>query len=413
MSAADPIVAEGPKALESRLRHAFEDVLPFTLGVEEEMLLLDPETLELLEVADLALALTDGDPRFACEFRAAQIETRTPVCSSVANVRRELSWLRRRLGATLAGTSSLLATGTHPLSDGPGEITQRPRYQRLAAENPWAGRYTLTCGMHVHVAVPGADRALAVYNALRGYLPEIIALAANAPFFRGEDSGLATVRPKLNQCWARAGVPPAFSSWREVAEFALWGRRGRAFLDESEQWWDLRLSPKCGTIEVRAADVQTRVEDSAAIAALVQTLAYDLAARKDAGDLPPAARDERIVENAWLATRDGVHGFLIDLDTGRPVPTPHRIAQLVERLRPSAVQLGAERELLGINQIVHHGGGAAIQRRAVHGFTLRTAVRLLAAETITGPTDPLPVVDTAFLDRPALAEPVLTGVSGA
>jgi glutamate---cysteine ligase / carboxylate-amine ligase len=409
MNAAGSLVAMRPRLLERQLRGAFDDLLPFTVGVEEELLLVDPDTLELLEVAEVVLALTEGDPRVACELRAAQIEAVTPICSSVADVRRELSSQRRLLGATLAGTASLLAVGTHPFADGPGGVTRRPRYQRLVAENPWAGRYTLTCGMHVHVAVPGADRALAVYNALRSYLPEIIALAANAPFFRGEDSGLATVRPKLNQCWPRAGVPPAFASWREVTEFALWARRGGAFPDESEQWWDLRLRPQFGTIEVRAPDVQTRVEDSTAVAALVQSLVYDLAMRYDAGDLPAVARDERIVENAWLATRDGLHGFLIDLDSGSPIPTAQRIEQLVERIRPSAAQLGAERDLLGINRIVQQGGGATIQRRAVHEWTLRTAVAKLAAQTITGATDLMPAPDAAFGNGTGHPSPLLRG----
>jgi carboxylate-amine ligase len=380
-SPAGSSAAPSPRVLERQLRRVFEEVSPFTIGVEEELLLVDPDTLQLLEVADLALALSEGDPRIACELRAAQIETITPICRSVADVHRELRSLRQLL-ATLAGGASLLASGTHPFCEGPGAITRRSRYQRLAAEDPWAARHTLTCGMHVHVAVPGAERALAVYNALRGYMPEIVALAANAPFHGGKDSGLATVRPKLNQCWPRAGVPPAFASWREVADFALWARRGHAFPDESELWWDVRLRPRFGTIEVRAADVQTRVEDAAAIAALVQSLAHDLAARYDAGELPFTVRDERIVENTWLATRDGVHGFLIDLDTGTPIPAADRLEQLVDRLRPSARQLGAERELLGANRIIDQGGGATFQRRAVKEFTLRTAVALLAAETI-------------------------------
>ncbi len=185
----------------------------------------------------------------------------------------------------------------------------------------------LTCGLHVHVAVGGAERALAVYNALRSYLPEIIALAANAPIFRGEDSGLATVRPKLNQVWPRAGVPPAFASWRDVAAFTRWAREGGAMPDESHQWWDLRLRPRYGTIEIRAADVQTRLEDSATVAALVQSLVYDLASRYDAGEPLPVDPGERIIENAWLATRDGVNGWLIDLATGARVETGRATAR--------------------------------------------------------------------------------------
>jgi glutamate---cysteine ligase / carboxylate-amine ligase len=380
---AGPAPALDSTGLERQLRRVFDRIAPFTIGVEEELLLVDPETFEPAEAAELAVALAEGDRRVAYELRASQIEAITPICVTVADVERELASIRRLVAARLGTTASLLASGTHPLAHEPGAVTCRPRYEQLAAANPWAARYALTCGLHVHVSVGGAERTLAVYNALRGYLPEIIALAANAPIFRGEDSGLATVRPKLNQCWPRAGVPPAFAAWRDVADFARWAERGGAFPDETHQWWDLRLRPRFGTIEVRAADVQTRVEDSATVAALIQALAYELAARYDAGDLPPIPRDERIVENAWLATRDGVDGWLIDLETGERVSTADRLHGLAERLLPSATALGADRELLGIGRIVLEGGGAGRQRRAFRDYAPEAAVSVLAAETTT------------------------------
>ncbi len=379
---AGPIAAFDPGAVERQIRRAFDQVAPFTIGAEEELLLVDPETLELLEAAELALALTEGDRRVAHELRASQLEAITPICVSVGDIERELSSIRRLLAARLDGTASLLASGTHPLSIEPGAVTCRPRYQQLAAAHPWAARHTLTCGLHVHVSVGGAERTLAVYNALRSYLPEIVALGANAPWLHGEDSGLATVRPKLNQFWPRAGVPPAFSSWREVAEFTLWASSGNAFPDETYQWWDLRLRPRFGTIEVRAADAQTRVEDAVTITALIQSLVFELAERYDAGELPPAARDERIAENAWLATRDGVDGSLIDLETGGRVSTAERLHILAERLLPSATALGGDRELLGIGRIVLEGGGAGRQRRAFRDHAPGEAVAVLADETV-------------------------------
>ena len=382
-AACNSVAGSEPETLERRLRRSFDQVASFTIGVEEELLLVDPETQEPLDAADLALAFSEGDSRVSCELRASQLELVTPICVSVDEVERELSSIRRLLAARLAGTASLLGSGTHPLAHRPGALTCRPRYQQLAAANPWAAQHVLTCGLHVHVAVGGAERTLAVYNALRGYLPEIVALAANAPIFHGQDSGLATVRPKLNQCWSRAGVPPAFASWREVADFALWARRGGAFPDETHQWWELRLRPCYGTIEVRAADTQTRVEDSATVAALIHSLVFELASRYDAAELAPAASHERIVENSWLATRDGLKGSLIDLRTGERVLTADRLLALAERLLPAATALGADRELLGIGRIVLEGGGATRQRRAFHESTPTAAVALLAAETIT------------------------------
>ena len=184
------------------------------------------------------------------------------------------------------------------------------------------------------------------------------------PYFRGEDSGLATVRPKLSQFFPRAGAPPAFAGWRELAEFAIWARQGEAFPDGSYEWWDMRLSIPHGTLEVRVADTQTRVEDASAIVALIHSLVYDLAARYDAGDPLPHASDERITENLWLATRDGLTGRLIDLDTGAPHWTVDRLYGLTERLHDAASALGCTRELDGIVEMIIDGGGAGRQRRA-------------------------------------------------
>jgi carboxylate-amine ligase len=349
---------------EQQLRRVFDRVAPFTVGVEEEYFLVDPETHDLVPAAHRALAAGDGDLRIAAELRAAQVEAITRPCIAVAEVERELASIRLLLADGLADRAFVVAAGTHPLAPGPGDLSPRRRYLELAAANPWAARHVLTCGLHVHVAAGGAERTLAVYNALRSYLPEITALAANAPLYRGEDTGLATVRPKLNQFWPRSGVPPAFASWREMAEFSRWARDGGAMPDESHQWWDMRLHPAHGTIEVRAADAQTRVEDSATVAALVQSLVFELACRYDAGELLPVAPAERIEENAWLATRDGVRGWLIDLETGARVATGERLHGLAERLLGSAAALGCDRELLGIGRMVLEGGGAESQRRA-------------------------------------------------
>ena len=233
----------------------------------------------------------------------------------------------------------------------------------------------------MHVAVSGADRALAVYNALRSYLPELLALGANAPYYGGEDTGLATVRAKLNQSWARSGVPPAFASWRELAEFTVWARDGGALSEANQQWWDLRLAPAHGTIELRVADTQTRVDDAATLIALVQSLVADLANRHEAGEELPVHRDERIVENMWLATRDGIGGHLLDLDTGAKLWTADRLQDLAARLVPTATQLGCDRELAGIGRLVLDGGGAARQRGIVRRRGLESLLPKLAEET--------------------------------
>jgi carboxylate-amine ligase len=378
----------GAGALERQLRAVFDNVAPFTVGAEEELLLIDAESLQPVPAVAYALALAGGDKRLTGELRASQVEVMTPVCVSAADVARELGSVRRLLAQGLGDAILVVGAGTHPTAAHPGSVSEAPRYQRLACEHPWAARHALTCGLHVHVAVSGADRALAVHNALRSYLPELLALGANAPFYRGEDSGLATVRPKLNQAWPRAGVPPAFGSWGELADFVTWGRDGGAFPDCSYHWWDLRLNTRQGTIEVRAPDTQTRVEDAATIVGLVQSLVCHLAARYDAGDPLPVHREERIVENLWLATRDGANGHLIDLDTGERVSTAERLHLLAERLMPTAALLGCERELHGLWRLLLDGGGAGRQRRAVHGRGVDTLPAALAEETVQTAAEP-------------------------
>jgi len=352
----DPPVWEAtPRLTLGRLTAAFEHSLPFTIGVEEELMLVDAASYDLAPVIDEVLPLLEGDARFAKELRAAQIELVTPVCVTAADACRELVAARRELIERLDGRYRLLGCGTHPFSARHGEITGAGRYQAIADEYSWAAARSLVCGLHVHVAVPGADRALAVYNALRSYLPELAALSANSAFVEGVDSGMASVRPKFNDIYPRSGIPPSFNAWEELVEFVEWGRSGGLFPDSSHFWWEMRPHPVHGTIEIRVADTQTRVEDSTAIVAVIQALVAMLTDRLDAGAPLPRHKTFRISENAWRAHRYGVRGWLVDLDDGRRIPTRDRIGQLLDELGPYPAtfdadgQLGAARTLLAGN----------------------------------------------------------------
>jgi glutamate---cysteine ligase / carboxylate-amine ligase len=388
--------------LERTLREAFDRIAPFTIGAEEEFLLVDALGHAPLPAAERLLAASEGDRRICPELRASQIESVSPICVSVADVQRELASVRRLLAERLGSSGHLVGAGTHPLSLCPGPVSDMPRYRDIARDHPWAAAHTMTCGLHVHVAVGGADRTLAVYNAMRGYLPELIALAANAPIYRGEESGLATVRPKLNQFLPRAGVPPAFGSWRELAEFVVWSRDGEAFPDSSYHWWDMRLNLRHWTIEVRAADTQTSVEDAGSIIALVQSLVYDLATRFDEGEALASPRDERIAENAWLAARDGLSGHLIDFESGRRMRTADRLGGLVDRLLPTASVLGCERELLRVDGMLARGGGAARQLEVFNADGPDGLIDYLAAETVRMPLGAS--IDELGFAAPALVE---------
>jgi carboxylate-amine ligase len=366
---------------ERHLRARFDAMSSFTVGAEEEILLLDPSSHRPAPVAELVLELFRGDSRFAQEFRSSQIELVSPVCVCVADVTRELAAMRRSLAAAVAPHAIAVAVGVHPAAAEPGPVSPRPRYEAIATSQPWAARQMLTCGLHVHVAVGGADRALAVYNAMRSYLPEIVALGANAPFYDGTDTGLATARPLLNRSLSRFGVPPSFAGWGELSAFLRWAERGATVTDMTHLWWDMRLHATMGTLEVRAADVQTRVEDTAAIVALVQCLAYDLAERYDTGEPLPVHARERIDEALFVATRDGLVGLLPDLVHGDVAPAWERLLTLVERLRPAARDLGCSDELELVQRLVLEGGGAARQRETETDHGISGLVRRLARET--------------------------------
>lgn len=378
----DSAMIEGATAdaVEARLRSTLDSIASFTIGAEEEYILVDPTTLLPIPRSGEAVWSCHGDRRVAAELLQCQIEGIAPISVAVADVVRELRSVRRLLDSRLAGVARLVAVGAHPTATDPGPITEAPRYAQIALSHPLAARRMLVGGLHVHVAVGGADRALAVFNALRSYLPFIAAVAANAPFHEGEDSGMASVRPTLLRHLPRTGTPPAFRSLSEYAEFLVWSR-GVGAQDATHHWWDLRIHPSTGTIEVRVADVPTHVEDTGAIVALTQSLIFRLAERYDSGEMLECHATERIEENARLAARDGVGGLLANLDDGSSVATADAVLSLVEALTPSALALGCLDELSGIERLAREGGGATRQRLVAESGGIDELVRWLAEQT--------------------------------
>lgn len=343
-------------------------------------MLVDPRSLALAPVNDKVIALFGDDAPYRKELRATQLELVTPVCSTAAEACAALASGRERLVATLAGTVRLLGAGTHPTSTEWGSVSADERYQMLADEYEWATRRSVMCGLHVHVAVGGADRTLAVHDTLRSYLPEIGALATNSPFAEGRDTGLCSIRAKLNEAFPRSGVPPAFGTWDAYVGLLDWGRTGGLFPDQSHLWWDLRLHPSYGTVEIRVADAQTRVRDNAAIAGVVQALVAWLALRYDAGEELPVDDYFRIRENAWRALRHGVNGWLVNLETGERQSTRDRIGALLDRLEPVARELGTDEQIHEARALLA-GNGAERQRYVAEHEGLDGLLRWLVGET--------------------------------
>jgi carboxylate-amine ligase len=294
------------------LRAVFDAPARLTVGLEEEVMLLDPETLDLKGVAAQILR---GDGRVKLELPAAQLEVATAPAASVGDAIAELAAGRRELVEMAAGVARPAAAGVHPFAAPIGALNEGGRYDAILADYGDVARSQQVCALQVHVAVGSADAALAVYNALRGHLPELAALAANAPFHAGRDTGLASVRPLIGGLLPRQGVPPVIASWEAFAEMLSW------LADPRQWWWEVRPHPAFGTLELRVCDAQTTVGEAAAVASFAHALVTWLVQRFEGGERLGAPETWRIAENRWAACRSGLDGEFADLITGerRPV----------------------------------------------------------------------------------------------
>lgn len=343
------------------LRAAFDGEGPFTVGVEEELMTLDPESLDLAPVAAAVIEAASADGLVKGELPAAQLETVTRPAATVGDVAAQLAERRRLVARACAGLAIPAAGAVHPFADPLGVVSEARRYQATTVEYGDVARLQLVFGLHVHVRAPGAERALAVYNALRSYLPELAALAANGPFVAGRDSGMASVRPKISELLPRQGVPPALGSWDEYADAFAWGAASGAFHHPRMWWWELRPHPGYGTLELRVPDQQTTVAESAAVAALAQSLVAWLAERHDEGERLAVHPTWRIEQNRWSAARHGLPGTLANLDSGEPRPTRERVAGLIERLEPVAARLGCSDQLADAAALAAAGGAERLR----------------------------------------------------
>jgi glutamate---cysteine ligase / carboxylate-amine ligase len=338
----------------ANLRAAFDVAAPMTVGLEEELMLLDPATLDLAPRAAQVLQRLSGDTRFTPELPAAQVEIVLPSAATVREATAALRAARADLVEAARGIGVLAGAGAHPFAPLEGELSAGERYEALRREYGPVARRQLVFGLHVHVAVRPAQRALAVFNAIRSHLPLIAALAANAPFHAGADTGLASVRPKISELLPRQGVPPPLASWEELADALRWAR-----IDHAQWWWEARLHPGFGTVEVRVPDTQSTVADTGAVAALVHALAAWLAERHESGEQLPVAPTWRIAENRWSACRHGLEGTMADLVTGEVAPTRERLAALLGELAPVARHIGCAGEL---ERVDLEANGATRQR---------------------------------------------------
>jgi glutamate---cysteine ligase / carboxylate-amine ligase len=354
----------------SVLDHRFGQGEPYTLGVEEEYMLLDPETFDLVQHIDTVLAAMEGHEhreRVAPELMQSVLEIATPVCRTPGDVERELCKLRGYVQQVAAEKGLRVGSaGTHPFSLFERQrITARDRYRNLVDQLQYIARRELIFGMHVHVAVDDPEKAIQVVNGLLPHMAPLLALSASSPFWRGEPTGLASSRQMVFAAFPRSGPPPRFRDYADYAEVVGQLEKTGCIADYTHIWWDIRLHPKWGTVEVRICDAVTRVEDAVAITAYCQALVKLLCEQYERGEPIPSYHRILTTENKWLAARYGLEAPVMDLATGRRnrVAVAQMIRRTLRELEPHARELGSERQLEGIEGILSRGNGADRQLR--------------------------------------------------
>jgi len=343
------------------------------------VLLLDPGTLDLAPVGVEVLAAAGGDPRYKLELPAAQLELLTPPCATVPEAVAHLAGARGDLRTAAEGLVRLAGAGVHPFADPLGVLNPGERYDRTAREYAQVAQLQLVFALQVHVAPGNGEVAVVVHDALRSFLPELAALAANAPFHGGRDTGMASVRPKIGELLPRQGVPPALGDWAGYAQALDWGARSGRVPEPRVWWWELRPHPLWGTLEVRVCDTQITSADTAAVAAVVHCLVARLLERAATGEPLPVAPTWRIEENRWSANRHGVEGTMADLVTGETEPTHRRLRRLLDELGPLADRLGCAAELRHADRLAERNG-ALRQRALAATLGLRGLTAALADE---------------------------------
>jgi glutamate---cysteine ligase / carboxylate-amine ligase len=354
----------------SVLDHAFGKSEPYTLGVEEEYMLLDGETFDLVQHIDTVLAAISGhelETHVNPELMQSVLEIATPICRTAADVDRELRRLRAYV-TEIAGADNLRvgSAGTHPFSLFERQrITAKDRYRHLIDQMQYVARRELIFGLHIHVAVDDPEKAIQVVNGLLAQIAQLLALSASSPFWRGEATGLSSIRQIVFAAFPRSGPPPRFRDYADYAEVVGQLEKTGCIGDYTHIWWDIRLHPRLGTVEIRICDAVTRVEDAVALAAFCQALVKLYCERYESGKEIPSYHRILTSENKWLAARYGLEAPVMDLATGRRNRVP--VAQLIRRtlrdVEPHARELGSERELEGVRDILARGNGADRQRR--------------------------------------------------
>jgi len=341
----------------------------YTVGVEEELMIVDAKTYDLVNAIESLLedsGASNVERRHGDikpELMESVLEIATKPCADAVEAGQQLRSLRRNVRET-AGARGLAigSAGTHPFAMWEDQrIVARPRYRDLISALRFVARQELIFGMHVHVGLDDADKTIHVANGMRVHIPVLLALSANSPFWRGDRTGLMSTRTPIFRQFPRVGIPPAYQDWEDWERQVEFMVASGVMEDYTYLWYDVRPHPNLGTVEIRVCDSQTRVEHGVALTALIQAMVHELAEHYDAGTELARYPWQMLDENKWVAARHGLDGEIVDLPSSERVSTKALARRLLDRLQPHAQQLGGAEALDGIRDLLERGNGAARQ----------------------------------------------------
>ena len=332
---------------------------PYTIGIEEELMILDGESLELVNAIESLLEPAPAG-EIKPELMESVLEVSTDPCANTAEAGAQLRALRRQVTETAASRNLAIGSaGTHPFAMWEDQrIVARPRYRDLISALRFVARQELIFGMHVHVGIDDADKAIHVANGMRVHIPVLLALSANSPFWRADATGLASTRTPIFRAFPRVGMPPTYKGWEDYEQRIEFMVGTRVIEDYTYLWYDVRPHPNFGTVEVRVMDSQTHIEHTLGLAALVQAMVRELALHFEEGMELSSYPFEMLDENKWLAARHGLEGELVDLPHPDRVATRALARRLLDRMREHAQDLGSAGELAAVEDLLERGNGA-------------------------------------------------------
>ncbi|TMM07204.1 MAG: carboxylate-amine ligase [Actinobacteria bacterium] len=356
----------------------------YTIGIEEELMILDAETNELANAIESLLEPTPAG-EIKPELMESVLEVSTDPCPSTAVAAEQLRALRQQVAQTAASKNLRIgAAGTHPFAMWEDQrVVARPRYRDLISALRFVARQELIFGMHVHVGIDDPEKAIHVANGMRVHIPVLLALSANSPFWRADATGLASTRTPIFRAFPRVGMPPTYKGWADYERRIEFMVKTNVIEDYTYLWYDVRPHPNFGTVEIRVMDSQTHVEHTLGLAAFTQALVRELALHYEAGKHLSRYPFEMLDENKWLAARHGLEGELVDLPKSERVATRALARRLLDRMREHAQDLGSATELAAVEDLLERGNGAA---RQVVVYEANHDLREVMAEIVAATT---------------------------